>query len=70
MNVILPPCAIFLLIVNQDIGELGVKINVSKKIARIVIPTLILGVAINVSLDFGDMIAGVDALLTNVWNAT
>jgi hypothetical protein len=66
MNVLLLG-AIFLLLVNQDIGELGVKINVLKTIARIVI---IMGFAPNVSLGFGDMTAGVDALLTNVWNAT
>jgi hypothetical protein len=63
-------CTLLNLIVNQDIGELGVKINVLKKIARVVIIHLPLGFAPNVSLGFGDSTAGVDAFLKNVWNAT
>jgi hypothetical protein len=60
----------FDLTVNQDIGVLGVKINVQKKIAKVVIVILPLGFVPNVSLGFGDSTAVVDALLTNVWNAT
>jgi hypothetical protein len=47
-----------------------VKINVLKKIANVVAVILPLGYVPNVSLGFGDSTAVVDALQTNVWNAT
>jgi hypothetical protein len=46
-----------------------VKINVQKKIAKVVTVILPLGFVPNVSLGFGDSTAVEDALLTNVWNA-
>jgi hypothetical protein len=62
--------ALLILFVKQGIGELGVKKNVLKKIARIVMFGLTMGYAQNVSLGFGDPTAGIDALLINVWNVT